>query len=98
VTNLARRGFILGLALAPLAGAAEARGCWRPNGWCRRAQRRRTLGFGGGGYATPVLTAEDIEAERIIAERNARCTAQWVEYDDAPWWAFNTPEPACVRP
>lgn len=35
-----RRLFLVG-ASSLVSTEAMARGCWRPNGWCRRAQRRR---------------------------------------------------------
>lgn len=35
------RRMVLAGVFAFIATESSARGCWRPNGWCRRAQRRR---------------------------------------------------------
>lgn len=58
-----RRIFITGIVTAAIATEANARGCWRPNGWCRRRDNERRAKL------TPQQRAdEDARRTRINAD------------------------------
>lgn len=70
------------LAMAPTAAPAaiifattqeaEAKGCWRPNGWCRRAQREREA---AAARREAAMTPEQrAERDRLRAEAKQRAS------------------------
>lgn len=109
MADLTRRALFLGLLASSIAGPAFARGCWRPNGWCRQAQRRREreeyleslspedrAKFFEAERAYEAEQAARIEAERARQRAEEKCAEAWRRYDNRGWLT-QPPRPTCLK-